>query len=131
MCVCMYVIRQKRTKLWNDQSWILHDDNAPALTSMLVREVFTKNKTLIMPQPPYIPGLVLADFFIFPKLKKPMKGNRFATIKEMKEKSKQELLAIPKSTFQKCFMDWKKNAGTSLLYLKGGYFERGEDSYFT
>ena len=40
-------------------------------------------------------------FFFFPKLKTPMKGKRFATIKELKEKSKQELLAIPKSAFQK------------------------------
>ena len=30
---------------------------------------------------------------------------RFATIEEIKEKSKQELLAILKSTFQKCFED--------------------------
>ena len=43
-----------------------------------------------------------------------MKGNRFATIEEIKEKSKQELLAILKSAFQKCFENWKKNAGKSV-----------------
>ena len=31
-----------------------------------------------------------------------MKGKPFAPIKEIKEKSKQKLLAIPKITFQKC-----------------------------
>ena len=31
-------IRQKRTKLWKNQSWIFHHDNAPAHTSTLVRE---------------------------------------------------------------------------------------------
>ena len=35
----------------------------------------------------------------------------FATIDEIKEKSKQELLVIPKSVFQKCFEDWKKKLG--------------------
>ena len=44
-----------------------------------------------------------AGFFLFPKL---MKGKHFATIVEIKWKSK--LFAIPKSAFQKCFEDWKK-----------------------
>ena len=34
---------------------------------------------------------------------------RFATIEEIKEKSKQELLAIQKNVFQNCFEDWKKH----------------------
>ena len=37
-----------------------------------------------------------------------LKGKRFATIEEIKEKSKQELLAIPKTPFQKYFEDWRK-----------------------
>ena len=61
-------IRQKRTELWKTQSWILHHDNAPADTFMLVREFLAKNKTVIMIQPPYTPGFVTADFFLFPKL---------------------------------------------------------------
>ena len=79
----------------------MHHDNALAHTSMLVREFLAKNKTVIMPQPPYSPGLA-------PKLKTPTKGRHFATIEEIKEKSKLELLAIPKSAFQKCLEDWKK-----------------------
>ena len=46
-------IRQKRTELWKYQSWILHHDNAPAHTSMLVNGFLAKNKTAIMPQSPY------------------------------------------------------------------------------
>ena len=67
-------IRQKRTELWKNQSWILKHDNAPAHTSMLVREFLVKYKTAIMTQPPYSPDLAPADFFLFPKLKTPMKG---------------------------------------------------------
>ena len=100
-------ICQKRTELWNHQSWILHHDNPPAHTSMLVCEFFVKNKTVIMPQPPYSPDLATADFFLFLKLKTPKKRKRFATIEEIKEKSKQELLAIPKNAFRKCFEDYK------------------------
>ena len=43
-------IHQKRTELWKNQSWISHHNNAPADTSMLVREVLAKNKIVIMPE---------------------------------------------------------------------------------
>ena len=62
-------------------------DNAPAYTTMLVREFLAKNKTIIMPQPSYSPDLASADFVLFPKLKTPVKGKRFATIEEIKENS--------------------------------------------
>ena len=74
-----------------------------------------------MPQPLYPPDLASADAFLYPKLKTPMKGKGFATIEEIKEKSKQKLLAIPKVAFQKCFENWK-NAGISVLYLRGELF---------
>ena len=37
------VFRQKCTELWKNKSWILHHDNAPAHTSILVPEFFAKN----------------------------------------------------------------------------------------
>ena len=80
-------IRQKRPDLWKNKNWLLHHDNAPAHTSLLVREFLTKNNTLMMPQPPYSPDLAPCDFFLFPKLKRPMKGRRYATIEEMKTAS--------------------------------------------
>ena len=94
-------IRQKRTELWKKQSWILHHDNG-AFPRGLCVSFWPKTK-------PQVP--------CSPKLKTPMKGKRFATIEEIKSKSKQELLAIPKRSFQKCFEDWKKRLHMS------GYFE--------
>ena len=70
--------------------------------------LWAKNKTIIMSQPPYSPDLASANFFLFPKLKTPRRGKRFATIEKIKGKSKQQLLAIPKSAFQKCLENWKK-----------------------
>ena len=79
-------IRQKRTELWKNQSWIFHYDNATAHISMLVCEFLAKNKTVIMSQPPSSSNLAPADFFLFAKPKTPMKGKRLATIEEIKEK---------------------------------------------
>ncbi|UYV82124.1 hypothetical protein LAZ67_21001012 [Cordylochernes scorpioides] len=50
-------IRQKRPDLWKNKNWLLHHDNAPAHTSLLVRDILAKNNTLMMPQPPYSPDL--------------------------------------------------------------------------
>ena len=50
-----------------------------------------------------------------------MKGKRFATIEEVKEKSKHKLLAIPKSRFQKCFEDWKICWHKCIIW--GGHFD--------
>ncbi|UYV62235.1 hypothetical protein LAZ67_1008329 [Cordylochernes scorpioides] len=87
-------IRQKRPDLWKNKNWLLHHDNAPAHTSLLVRNFLAKNNTLMMPQPPYSPDLAPCDFFLFPKLKRPMKGRRYATLDEIKTASKEELKKI-------------------------------------
>ncbi|UYV67783.1 hypothetical protein LAZ67_5002034 [Cordylochernes scorpioides] len=101
-------IRQKRPDLWKNKNWLLHHDNAPAHTSLLVRDFLAKNNTLMMPQPPYSPDLAPCDFFLFPKLKRPMKGRRYATLDEIKTASKEELKKIKqKNHFLKCFEDWK------------------------
>ncbi|UYV76625.1 hypothetical protein LAZ67_14001499 [Cordylochernes scorpioides] len=100
-------ICQKRPDLWKNKNWLLHHDNAPAHTSLLVRDFLAKNNTLMMPQPPYSPDLAPCDFFLFPKLKRPMKGRRYATLDEIKTASKEELKKIFKNDFLKCFEDWK------------------------
>ena len=53
-----------------------------------------------------------------PKLKTPMKGMRVATIEEIEEKWKQELLAIPKSVSRIGKKCWHK-----CIISEGGYFE--------
>ena len=117
-------IRQKRPDLWKNKNWLLHHDNAPAHTSLLVRKFLAKNNALMMPQPPYSPDLVPCDFFLFPKLKRPMKGRRYAEI-EIKVASKEELNKITKNDFLKCFEDWKKRWHKCII-SDGDYFEGGK-----
>ena len=121
-------ICQKRTELWNHQSWILHHDNPPAHTSMLVCEFFVKNKTVIMPQPPYSPDLATADFFLFLKLKTPMKGKRFATIEEIKKNRNRSCWRYQKTLFRSVSRIAKTHWLKCIL-SEGGYFEGGQNSY--
>lgn len=110
-------IRQKRPDLWKNKNC-----GKKKQTSLLVREFLAKNNTLIMPQPPYSPDLAPCDFFLFPKLKRPMKGRRYATIEEIKTASKEELNKITKNDFSKCFEDWKKRYHKCIM-SDGDYFE--------
>jgi hypothetical protein len=74
-------VRRKRPKLWENQTWMLHHDNAPPHASLLLRSYLAKHQTFVVSHPPYSPGLVPAGFFLFPKLKTTLKGRRFQTIK--------------------------------------------------
>ncbi|UYV75717.1 hypothetical protein LAZ67_13001096 [Cordylochernes scorpioides] len=76
----------------------------------------------MMPQPPYSPDLPPCDFFLFPKLKRPMKG-RYATLDEIKTASKEELKKIFLNDFLKCFEDWK-NRWHKCIISHGDYLER-------
>ncbi|PNF20350.1 Mariner Mos1 transposase [Cryptotermes secundus] len=115
-------IRKKRPDLWKNNSWLLHHDNAPAHTSLLVREFLAKNNTVTMPQPPYSPDMAPCDFFLFPKIKRTLKGRRFTSIDDIKSASLKELKAIPKIEFEKCFDDWKKRWRKCII-SNGDYFE--------
>lgn len=118
-------IRQKRPDLWRDNSWFLHHDNAPSHTALVLREFFAKNSTHIVPQPPYSPDLAPCDFWLFSKLKRPLRGHRFETIEQIQAAAKKELKAIPEIDFFNCFEDWKIRWHKCIV-SKGDYFEGDE-----
>ncbi|KYN11406.1 hypothetical protein ALC57_16419 [Trachymyrmex cornetzi] len=114
--------KQRRMNIAQDMLNDVNDDPDLLKRVITVSSFLAKNNTVIMPQPPYSPDLAPCDFFLFPKLKRPMKERRFATIEEIKAASLEELKAIPKSAFQKCFDDWKKRWHKCLV-SEGDYFE--------
>ena len=63
-----------------------------------------------------------ADFFLFPKLKLPLRGTRFQSIEDIKENSRRELKSIPENAFKKCFDDWTIRFHKSII-SGGAYFE--------
>ena len=101
-------VRRKRLGKWQDGNWILHHDNAPAHTSCLMRQFLAKHSTAQLQQPPYSPDLALCDFFLFPRLKKVLKGHRFEATEDIKGNSTKTLLDILKDEFAKCFQQWQQ-----------------------
>ena len=67
---------RKRPGLWPDK-WILHHDNALAHDALRVREFLAKNSITKTDHPLYSPDLAPCDFWLFPKLKNALKGQKF------------------------------------------------------
>ena len=96
-------------------------------TALVLREFFAKNSTHVAPQPPYSPDLAPCDFWLFPKLKRPLRGNRFESIEEIQRESARALKAIHTEDFSACFEDWKKRWQKCIWAGGGDYFE-GDDT---
>ena len=62
-----------------------------------------------MPHPPYSPIAPPATSFLFPQMKKVLKGKCFASVEEVKQETAEEALkGIKISKFKNCFEQWKK-----------------------
>ncbi|PNF37711.1 Xyloside xylosyltransferase 1 [Cryptotermes secundus] len=51
---------------------------------------------------------MIKTFFLFPRMKRDMKGKRFADVAEVKEKTTDALSSISKDEFRQCFEKWNK-----------------------
>ena len=74
--------------------WQLHHDNTPNSCITSRAEFLVKHQITQVTQHPYSPDLVPWDFWLFPKLKSPLKGKRFQTIEESQENTKGQLMVI-------------------------------------
>jgi transposase len=61
-------VRRQKPELLENQTLMLHHDNAPAYASLLIRNYLAKHHTSVERHPPYSPDLAPADFFLLPKL---------------------------------------------------------------
>ena len=68
------------------------------------------------------PDLAPCNFWLFPKLKSPLKGRRFQTVNEIQENTAMQLMAIPTKDFGECFEQWKRCWG-NCVRSRGAYFE--------
>jgi len=50
-------VRRKRPELFANNSWILHQDNAPAHAALSVKEVLATNQITVLEHPAYSPDL--------------------------------------------------------------------------
>ena len=59
-------VREKRRELWQDNAWLLHQDNAPAHNALSIRQFLAERNVTVLDHPPYSPDLAPCDFFCSP-----------------------------------------------------------------
>jgi len=81
-----------------------------------------KHNIPLIRQAPYSPDMAPCDFWLFRKLKIPLKGTRFESREDIMRNATAQLNMIPQEAFQECFQQrqdrWKK-----CMYYQGDYFE--------
>ena len=115
-------VRRKWPEMWMNGDWLLHHDNAPAHTSLVVREFLTKNNITTVPHPDYSPDLASCDFYVFPKMKLWLKGWHFVSTEEIQAESQQVLNTLMPADFNECFQKWQ-NHWDRCIHAQGDYFE--------
>jgi len=115
-------VPRKRPEKWRVGDWILHYDNAPAQTSHLAQQFLAKHGTAQLQQPPYSPDLAPCDFFLFPRLKRVLKGHRFEANGGHQTKFDEDTIRHPEIGVRKCFQQWQK-CWAKCVAAEGNYVE--------
>jgi len=116
-------VRHKRPEMWKNRDLLLHHENAPAHTWLIVREFLTNSNMTTVPHPAYSPDLAPCDFCVFPKMKLRLKEWHFISIEEIQAESQQVLNTLTPADFTGCFQKWQ-NCWDHCIQAQGDYFER-------
>ena len=79
--------------------WQIHLNTVPAHASRLFRSFLWNIRSPRWLSPSYGPDLMPWDFWLFPKLKSPLKGKGFQTIHEIYENTTGQLMAIGRTVW--------------------------------
>ena len=115
-------VRRTRPELWRSGEWLVHHDNAPTHTALRICQFLTSQGMTLVPYPPYSTDLAPADFFLFPQMKRDLKGRRFDTVEDVIAASTRALNSIQVEEFQGCFEQWKQRLDKRIS-SNGEYFE--------
>ena len=107
---------QKATAMGN---WWLavssHQHTCSCITSL--QSYLVKHQITQVTQPHYCPDAVPSKFWLFPKLKSPLKGKRFQTIHEIWENSTRQLMVTGRTVWGPK-VPTLKGTGMSLSYIQ-------------
>ena len=100
-------VSRKQPEKWAN-GFILHHDNAPCHTSLLVWQFLSNKNIMVCPHPPYSPDMAPCDFWFFPKVKMTMKVKCFASIQDIEAATIAQLKTLMKEDFKNCFRKWQE-----------------------
>ncbi|GFS55666.1 histone-lysine N-methyltransferase SETMAR [Trichonephila clavipes] len=114
-------VKRKRSLLRN--GFLLHHNNARPHISRCVLDVSQQNNVEILPHPPYSPGLAPGNFCLFPQLKKPLQGKRFASNKACVKDAEAVLKQVSQNGLLHVFKKWIE-LWDKCITCHGSYLEK-------
>ena len=102
-----------------------HHDNAPAHTARRTKEFLKQSGLEMIEHPPYSPDLAPCDFWLFPTLKRYLKGRRFQSETELIAAFLEEVDCIPQSSYSRLFKMWLERC-QKCIDANWEYFEHLE-----
>ncbi len=100
----------------------LHMDNASPHRSDIVQNCLRNMSISVLKHPPYSPDLSPCDFFLFPVMKKQMRGIEFRTIPNVTQKILDCVADITQEQWEHCFDQWIERCHKCIQF-EGRYFE--------
>ena len=88
----------------------------------LLSLILASGKVEVLNHPPYSPDLSPCDFFLLPRLKKMLSGNKCTCRSSLGSAMYQCFQHIPKEDCLSAFRDWVKRL-QKRVSIKGEYFE--------
>ncbi len=101
----------------------LHMDNASPHTCLDTRKFLIQCGMKVVEHPPYSPDLAPSDFWLYPCLKKPLRGRRYENLKALKEAVRLEIGNISSEEFKDCINKQWPCRWAHCVNSNGAYFE--------
>lgn len=100
-----------------------HHDNAPAHKAARTNEFFEENGVQMLSHPPYSPDLAPCDFFLFPVIKKKLRGKRFPSPEDAVNAFITAINDMPGEEWDSAFQKWFVRMKL-CVECGGEYFEK-------
>ena len=116
-------MRKKRAPLL--PTMLFHHDNAPSHRASRTQKTINRRSIEVLGHPPYSPDLAPCDFFLFPKLKKILRGRQFDNVADLQRAVQSAIASLWPSAYKNCYYSWVKRCRKCISF-KGEYFEKDE-----
>ncbi len=100
----------------------LHMDNAGPHRALIMKDALRDMGWATLKHPPYSPDLSPCDFFLFPYLKRRLRGRNYQNTGNLLNAIEDELGWIPTFLWEGCFRQWCARCQKCILF-GGQYFE--------
>ena len=105
------------------ENFILHHDNAPPHTSKETTTHIDHLSINLLRHPPYSPDLSPNDFYLFPTLKRKLRGVKLNSFSELRTKVLNILKSIPQDDYRHSLLNWVSR-WQKCINVDGEYFEK-------